>query len=161
MHIVGPAHGHNHSHTVIILHGRDSDASEFASEFFECEVSSPDADRTLPALFPTVRWVFPQAEKIPSERFGTDMSQWFDMWSVEEPQQRPDIQAPGLRASIDHLAQIIKDEEGLVSRDHIFVAGISQGFATYVHSVTLFFPLLTCNCCTEQLLQYLPMAEED
>ncbi|OIW22181.1 alpha/beta-hydrolase [Coniochaeta ligniaria NRRL 30616] len=127
--VVGPAKGH--SHTVILLHGRDSGAEEFASEFFECEITgSPQFDRTLPAVLPTIRWVFPQAKDLPSERFGTNMSQWFDMWSVEHPQERSEIQVPGLTSSIETLAQIIKDEETLVPRSRIFLAGISQGFAT-------------------------------
>jgi lysophospholipase-2 len=87
-HTVGPATNHPHTHTFIVLHGRDSTAQEFASEFFESEIS-PSAsdptgsDRTLQALFPTVRWVFPQAGSLPAERFeGVEMSQWFDMWSL-------------------------------------------------------------------------------
>jgi predicted esterase len=130
VHVVGPAGGRHHSHTVILLHGRDSEADEFASEFFECEVSGTQADRTLPSEFPTVRWVFPQAKRLASERFDTEMSQWFDMWSVEEPQHRPEIQTPGLLSSVDTLTRLIKDEGQLVSRDRIIVGGISQGFAT-------------------------------
>lgn len=130
VYVVGPAEGHHHSHTVILLHGRDSEAEEFASEFFECEVTGTQADRTLSSQFPTIRWVFPQAKRLVSERFDTEMSQWFDMWTVEEPQDRPGIQIPGLLSSVDTLTKVVKDEEHLVSRDRIFLGGISQGFAT-------------------------------
>ncbi|EGR49154.1 uncharacterized protein TRIREDRAFT_32027, partial [Trichoderma reesei QM6a] len=129
-----------HTHTVILLHGRDSQAQEFASEFFECEASdcdaskpeaeTPPADRTLPALFPMVRWVFPQATSLPSERFGVDMSQWFDMWSVENAEERPDLQVPGLLSSVASIRELVKVEELLVPRKSIFLGGISQGFAT-------------------------------
>lgn len=141
--VVGPADGNRHSHTVILLHGRDSAAEEFASEFCECEITGTQADRTLPAILPTIRWVFPQAKDLPSERFGTNMSQWFDMWSVEEPQERSEIQVPGLMSSIETLTQIIKDEETLVPRSRIFLAGISQGFATYVIDLSF---LGVCLC---------------
>jgi predicted esterase len=127
--VVGPATGERHTHTVILLHGRDSEAEEFACEFFESEATGPETDRTLPALFPTVKWVFPEAKPLRSERFDTDMSQWFDMWAVEDPQERSELQDPGLKSSIDLLTHVIREEELLVSRNRIFLGGISQGFA--------------------------------
>ncbi|KAM0250210.1 hypothetical protein ACHAQJ_008703 [Trichoderma viride] len=130
--IVGPAAGHSHTHTVILLHGRDSEAQEFASEFFECEATGPETDRTLPTLFPTVRWVFPQAKPLYSERFNVEMSQWFDMWSVEDPQERSELQIPGLQSSAALITELIKKEELLMPRKRIFLGGISQGFATII-----------------------------
>ncbi|KAL7935745.1 Alpha/Beta hydrolase protein [Trichoderma chlorosporum] len=124
--VVGPATGH--THTIILLHGRDSEAQEFASEFFECEDAG--GEHTLQDLFPTVRWVFPQARFLQSERFNIEMSQWFDMWSVENQQERVELQIPGLRASVDRIASLIEEEEVLVPRSRIFLGGISQGFAT-------------------------------
>ncbi|KAL7904237.1 Alpha/Beta hydrolase protein [Trichoderma velutinum] len=124
--IVDPATGH--THTIILLHGRDSEAQEFASEFFECEATGTEL--TLPNLFPTVRWVFPQANPLHSLRFGVEMSQWFDMWSVEDQQERTELQVPGLRLSVNLIAELIKQEELLVPRTNIFLGGISQGFAT-------------------------------
>ncbi|KAK1826038.1 phospholipase/Carboxylesterase [Podospora conica] len=129
-HTVGPSEGSPHTHTIIFLHGRDSEAQEFASELFESEASGPDTDRTLPAIFPTIRWVFPQARALRSERFDTNMSQWFDMWSLEDVQERSELQVPGLQSSVDHVLETVKKEEQLVPRDRIFLAGISQGFAT-------------------------------
>ncbi|KAM0462071.1 hypothetical protein ACHAPV_002428 [Trichoderma viride] len=128
--VVGPATGHSHTHTIIVLHGRDSEAQEFMAEFFECEATGPETDRTLPALFPTVRWVFPQAKPLHSERFHIEMSQWFDMWSVEDQQERAELQITGLRASVDRVAKLIQEEELLIPRKRIFLSGISQGFAT-------------------------------
>ncbi|PNP56723.1 hypothetical protein THARTR1_03419 [Trichoderma harzianum] len=124
--VVGPISGH--THTIILLHGRDSEAQEFASEFFECEAT--ETKQTLPNLFPTVRWVFPQANLLHSERFGIKMSQWFDMWSVEDQQERAELQVPGLRSSVNLITELIKREELLVPRSNIFLGGISQGFAT-------------------------------
>jgi predicted esterase len=122
-----------HTHTVIFLHGRDSNCKEFADELFESEASEPvDQPRTLRDLFPNIRWVFPGAPALQSKRFGTDMSQWFDMWSVENPAVRPELQHTGLRRSIKQILEVIKEEETLVPRERIFLAGISQGFATAI-----------------------------
>ncbi|KAK4076769.1 uncharacterized protein Triagg1_4372 [Trichoderma aggressivum f. europaeum] len=124
--IVDPLTGH--THTIILLHGRDSEAGEFATEFFECEATG--TEQTLPNLFPTVRWVFPQANLLHSERFGIKMSQWFDMWSVEDQQERTELQVPGLRSSVRRIVELIRQEELLVPRNKVFLGGISQGFAT-------------------------------
>lgn len=136
-HVIEPSEGHAHTHTIIFLHGRDSTSAEFAGELFESEASGPrDKPRTLRDLFPTVRWVFPTAAVLRSARFDTDMSQWFDMWSTEDPDERPEIQLPGLRASVSALGDIVREEEMRVARDRIFVCGISQGIAV---SVAAFF----------------------
>lgn len=122
-----------HTQTVIFLHGRDSNCREFADEIFESEASEPaHQPRTLLGLFPGIRWVFPSAPTLQSERFGTDMSQWFDMWSVENPGERPELQHPGLHQSVEKILGVIKEEEVLVPRERIFLAGISQGFATAI-----------------------------
>ncbi|RWA06638.1 hypothetical protein EKO27_g8460 [Xylaria grammica] len=60
------------------------------------------------------------------------MSQWFDMWSVENPAERPKLQRPGLQQSIKIILRVVTEEESLVPRERIFLAGISQGFATAI-----------------------------
>ena len=140
LHVVGPTEGSPHTHTIILLHGRDSEAGEFALELFECEATGLEADRTLTALFPTIRWVFPQATALRSERFATDMSQWFDIWALEDLQERSELQVSGLWSSVDLVIKTIKDEELLVPRDRIFLGGISQGFAMHVPA-PLFQPI--------------------
>lgn len=148
-HTVAPRAGHPHTHTIIFLHGRDSTAQEFADELFESEVSHEVAERlatapapapgpagggraaagrTLPELFPTVRWVFPSTPVVRSARFGADMSQWYDMWSVADPRERSEVQAEGMRASAALLRGVVGEEEGRVPRQKILLAGISQGF---------------------------------
>ncbi|KAI0107233.1 lysophospholipase II [Nemania sp. FL0031] len=122
-----------HTHTVIFLHGRGSNSKEFADEFFESEASEPAGQsRTLRDLFPNIRWVFPSAPTLRSERFDTEMSQWFDMWSVEDQAEQPELQLPGLQHSVQQILGIIKEEESLLPRERIFLAGISQGFATMI-----------------------------
>ncbi|KAK2598486.1 hypothetical protein N8I77_011899 [Diaporthe amygdali] len=132
--VVDPLDGHHHTHTIIFLHGRDSINDEFAGELFESEASEPAGQpRTLRDLFPTIRWVFPAAPTLRSARFDTDMSQWFDIWSVEDPAERSEIQHEGLRKSASAVLDIVQSEEARVQgRQNIFLAGISQGFATVV-----------------------------
>ncbi|KAK5059657.1 hypothetical protein LTR69_006246 [Exophiala sideris] len=130
MHFVTRQATRKHTHTVIFLHGRDSNAQEFSNEFFESEASEPaEQPRTLPDLFPSIKWVFPTAPILHSTRFDTMMSQWFDIWSVEEPEDQVEVQTEGLKQSIAVLAEVIGAEETLVSRQNIFLGGISQGFA--------------------------------
>ncbi|KAF4844398.1 Acyl-protein thioesterase 1 [Colletotrichum siamense] len=122
-----------HTHTVVFLHGRDSICNEFADELFESEASEPaNQPRTLPDLLPSIRWVFPGAAVIPSKRFGTDMSQWFDVWSLENPEEQADIQKAGLRRSVEFLVNLIESESNLAPMEKIFLCGISQGFVTSV-----------------------------
>ncbi|KAK8128039.1 phospholipase/carboxylesterase [Apiospora sp. TS-2023a] len=125
-----------HTHTVIFLHGRDSGCAEFSDELFESETSGGgpgQKPQMLPELFPTVKWIFPGAPVTRSARFDTDMSQWFDMWSVEDPEERPEIQRSGLRQSVDQILSVVREEEASgVPRGRMFLCGISQGFAAAI-----------------------------
>lgn len=135
-HICGPAQGQPHTHTIIFLHGRDSNAHGFADELFESEGSTdsaaPEQDRTLPGLLPTVRWVFPAAPLMQSQRFDCAMSQWFDMWAVEDPEVKSELQRNGLHRSTHAVLAIVEAETKLVPKNRIFLCGISQGFATAI-----------------------------
>lgn len=131
-----------HIYTIILLHGRDSSASVFAEEFLESEVSDDYAsmngasnDRTLPGMYPTVKWVFPTSKWRPSARFGESMSQWFDMWSVENHWEKVELQIDGLRESVKETLDIIRHESTLVSPHRIILGGISQGCATAIHAL--------------------------
>ncbi|OTB06498.1 hypothetical protein M426DRAFT_9634 [Hypoxylon sp. CI-4A] len=127
---VGPQEGHSHTHTIIFLHGRGSNCTEFSAEFLESEASGPvDEPRTLLDLFPTIRWIFPSAPVMHASRFECEMSQWFDMWSTEDPNEKPKLQTRGLSDSIDSILNVVEQEEALIPCENIFLAGISQGFA--------------------------------
>ncbi|RDW60758.1 hypothetical protein BP6252_12141 [Coleophoma cylindrospora] len=128
--IVAPSH--QHTHTVIFLHGRDSYAKEFAEEFFESQASD---DRFFQDIFPAFKWVFPSARPLMSSVFGTEMSQWFDMSSVEKPEERKELQLEGLKENIAAIKDIILSEASqfpTFSPDRIILAGISQGCATAI-----------------------------
>ncbi|KAE9364610.1 hypothetical protein N431DRAFT_563885 [Stipitochalara longipes BDJ] len=130
-HTIAPQ-GDIHSHTIILLHGRDSIASEFAEEFFESQAGD---GRTLPQIFPTFKCVFLASKMRNSARFETELSQWFDIWSIEEPSDKKDFQIDGLRHSIGEILDIIRDEALLVPQSRIILGGISQGCATAIHTL--------------------------
>ena len=136
VYIVAPEHAH--THTIIFLHGRDSTAEEFAAELFESQASDY---RFLRNIFPSIRWVFPSARSRVSARFGGQLSQWFDIWACESPQERKELQHAGIKDSLEELEEIIADEVALLEgkANCIFLAGISQGCSTTV------LKLLTCT----------------
>jgi predicted esterase len=129
-HVVAPCR--DHTQAIILLHGRDSIASEFAEEFFESQASD---DRTLPEIFPTTRWVFPTSKIRNSARFEAPMSQWFDMWSLENRSEKNEIQINELRESVKEILDLIRAEAVLISPDRIILGGISQGCATAIHTL--------------------------
>ncbi|KAI1186566.1 lysophospholipase II [Nemania serpens] len=122
-----------HTHTFIFLHDRGSDCKEYANKFLGSVGSEPsDQPRTLRDLFPSIRWVFPGAPILPSERLGNDVSQWFDIWSMENPTERPELQGVGLQRAMHRMLGLLEGEERIVPRENIFIAGIGQGFATAI-----------------------------
>lgn len=137
IHIVAPVEQHKYT---ILLHGRDSDASEFAKDFLESQASD---DRTLPEIFANVKWAFPTSKIRKSERFqGTRVSQWFDMWTTEQPDEREELQIVGLNESISDILEIIRQEIDMVGgADHVILGGISQGCATAIHALFQCEPL--------------------
>ncbi|KAM7219900.1 Phospholipase/carboxylesterase [Rhypophila decipiens] len=141
--VVNPIKGNPHTHTIIFLHGRDSDGEEFADELFESEASPSTSSTTtigltLPDLLPTIKWVFPSAPLLRWARFDREMSQWFDMWSTENPCERPELQITGLKQSIKYIQSVVDREAALLKeqggRERVFLAGISQGFAAAIAS---------------------------
>ncbi|GAM88659.1 hypothetical protein ANO11243_066930 [Dothideomycetidae sp. 11243] len=130
VHVVHPAK--DHDSTVIFLHGRDSDASTFCSEIFESQSHSSE---TLPQLLPRTKWVFPSAPPLHSTRFGSDLSQWFDMYSTEDPWEKLEWQVNGLSENMPGIQTLMEDEAKLVGRDKLIVAGISQGAAISLHAL--------------------------
>ncbi|CAD0096494.1 unnamed protein product [Aureobasidium mustum] len=122
-----------HTHTVIMLHGRDSEAAEFADEFFESQASD---ERTLPQIFPGFKWVFPSSGTCLSERFDVQMSQWFDMWATENPNEKEDeFSKEGFDIAVPKILSILEEEAKIISPHNIFLGGISQGGAVAIHTL--------------------------
>lgn len=130
LHLVLPKE--KHTHTIIFLHGRESNAEEFASEFFESQASD---GRTLSEIFPSIKWVFPNSGTRNRARFGVEESQWFDMWEVRNPQERKDLQIDGLRVSVASILNVIRTEASIIPPERIILGGISQGCATAIHAL--------------------------
>ena len=119
-----------HTHTIVFLHGRGSNACEFESEFFESQASD---GRFLTQIFPGMKWVFPCAAMRYAQTEHEDMHQWFDMTSVREPSRDQEQQLQGLRESVEFIWDIMKkeaDEVGGINK--VFLGGISQGCATAI-----------------------------
>ncbi|KAH4863483.1 hypothetical protein HBI82_076430 [Parastagonospora nodorum] len=131
-HVVAPTA--THTHTMILLHGRGSNATEFASEFFESQASH---DRFLTQIFPGYKWVFPCAAIRYAQSEEEDMHQWFDMVSVQKPCHDPEnIQIPGMRESVSLISDIIRKEAVEIGGlDKVFLGGISQGCATAISAL--------------------------
>ncbi|KAI4282032.1 MAG: hypothetical protein L6R38_003252 [Xanthoria sp. 2 TBL-2021] len=65
------------------------------------------------------------------------MDEWFDVYSLTDPNTQEELQVEGLRDSISYILEIIRKEVevGLVPPSNIVLLGISQGCATAVHAL--------------------------
>ncbi|KAI0878242.1 phospholipase/carboxylesterase family protein [Hypoxylon argillaceum] len=126
----------SHSHTVIFLHGRGSSARALSEKLWEMLDSR---NGSLHIRFPYVKWVFPQAEEVHIERTDHMAKEWFDIWDARNPDQRRELQAPGLKTAIPKLVALIQREAVSVGLENIILAGTSQGCATAVQ-VLLNYP---------------------
>ena len=65
-----------------------------------------------------------------------EMSQWFDMWSTEDPYERQNEQQDELDSTVSVILQIIKEEAAIVGGpQNIILGGISQGCASAIHAL--------------------------
>ncbi|CAK7214689.1 hypothetical protein SEUCBS140593_002267 [Sporothrix eucalyptigena] len=175
IHVVEPKAGHTHTHTAILLHGRGSTGEEFAEELFETFLS-PDKGTSLPNdqrptladKLPTWRWVFPSSPSTWNATFKEWMPAWFEAHSLADPTLRQDLQMPGLRASVQHVEQIIDEEIKILrgagyasdAHAHLVFGGISLGGAvalwTLLSTKTPEQPL----ACFAVASTWLPFAKE-
>ncbi|KAI1344384.1 phospholipase/carboxylesterase family protein [Xylariaceae sp. FL0016] len=127
-----PAHD-KHTHTVIFLHGRGASARSFSEELLE----EPDRrGATLQHIFPSVKWVFPDADLRYCERFREDAQQWFDIWSHDDPDMRRDMQLEGLQENVPKIIRLIQSEALKVGGlRNVVLAGISQGSSIAIHAL--------------------------
>lgn len=124
-----------HTHTVVFLHGRGDTAHKFALSL--C-YSTDSRNRSLPEIFPSFRWVFPQSEMRQCAALSNQMtSQWFDIWNVNDFSDYEELQAIGLRDSVGSIRRVLTNEATTLGGqwDRIVLAGISQGAATSVHTL--------------------------
>jgi len=57
------------------------------------------------------------------------------MWSVENPEERDELQVDGLKESIAFIISVIQEEATIMSPERIILGGISQGCATAIHAL--------------------------
>ena len=122
-----------HTYTIIFLHGRGSSGQEFAEELFECQFK--DAGHALkPCTFsealPGLKWIFPSAPLRHSATFQECMPQWFDIYSLSNPDDQQETQLEGLSSSVRMVQELIDAELTTTHPDGLFLGGISQGAAT-------------------------------
>jgi lysophospholipase II len=139
-HIIPPTGPH--THTIIFLHSRGSTAEAFASALFQAHGRDWPS---LPAALPSVKWVFPRSGlRAASARDDEMVPQWFDMHSVERPQERGDLQLAGLRDSVAAILRLADAEEALFAGappppagapERVVLAGLSQGCAAAAHAL--------------------------
>lgn len=124
-----------HTHTFITLHGRGSNGEKFGRELLD--------SANLPARVPTVKFIFPTASKRRSTVLKRiPINQWFDNYSLEDPNQRTDLQIDGLmetatflRELIDAEARILKDGNGETGYSRVILGGLSQGCAAGIFTL--------------------------
>jgi lysophospholipase-2 len=115
-----------HTHTIILLHGRNSTGPDFAGELFEGLNNNA-------AVFEGCKWVLPTAPATWSAQFQEDLTEWFDLASTSNPYNEPERQVAGLEASVDRINAIIDEELKHVAASNIILGGMSQGYATSAH----------------------------
>lgn len=127
VHIIEPRL--EHTHTVLLLHGRGSSGDEFAQELLESELSGPSS---LFERFPGCKWVFPSSPDIWSPVFEEDIPAWFDTPSLSDINARQDLQMPGIEASVKYISGLLAQEIAILHgrADRVVLGGISLGGAT-------------------------------
>jgi predicted esterase len=143
-----------HKTTIIILHGRGSTALKFAQPLLSHEVSPADTapatctgspgEASLPSKnsfqdhFPNTKFIFPTAPLRRAVVFKRSViHQWFDNWSLTEPELKQHLQAQGLRETSAYIHDLLKDEIEIVGASNVVLMGLSQGCAASIVAMLL------------------------
>lgn len=127
--VVQPAGAHTHS--IILLHGRGSNAERFGIELLAARSS---ANKTLAEHFPSARFIFPTAKKRRSTVLKrVPINQWFDNFSLEDPSQRQHLQYDGLKETSEFVTKLVVQEADVVGLQRVIIGGLSQGCAAALH----------------------------
>jgi predicted esterase len=140
----------DHKTTLVMLHGRGSTAQKFAEPLLQHLVSpasTPTAsDATSPAQplkpfqdhFPNTKFVFPTAPLRRAVVFKRSLThQWFDNWSLTEPELKQHLQVQGLRETSSFLHDLLQKEIEEVGAGNVVLMGLSQGCAASIVSTLL------------------------
>jgi predicted esterase len=124
-----------HLHTLIILHGRGSTATKFAEPFLSHRVTpflkdDPEV-KLFRNYFPNAKFIFPTASLQRSTIYGRSLThQWFDHWSLDQPEYRQELQIGSLKESISYIQELLRQEIDIIGAKNVFLVGLSQGCAT-------------------------------
>ncbi|KAL2104876.1 hypothetical protein VUR80DRAFT_9418 [Thermomyces stellatus] len=119
--LVVPPSRRPHTHTVIFLHGRGSTARKLAEGLHHF---TDARSRSLFEMFPSFRWVFPQAPLRERASSGDKTYQWFDVWDARDPAEREEVQRAGLAESVGRVGRLVREEgELLGSCERVVLAG--------------------------------------
>ncbi|KAB8346337.1 hypothetical protein FH972_023381 [Carpinus fangiana] len=137
-HVVVPTA--EHQQTIIFLHGRGDAGANFGSAIFSLLGSYRSSTHpTLRNSLPNTKWIFPTAKESMSSSFHELQRQWFDIYSLSDPESRQELQPEGLRESIERIHKLVDQEVAIIGQDNVILAGLSQGCATAIH-VLLSYP---------------------
>ncbi|KAI9672852.1 MAG: hypothetical protein M1831_000288 [Alyxoria varia] len=122
---------HPHTHTLILLHGRGSNAQFFSDALLKTPVGTSADPTSLRQAFPHAKFVFPTAAWSRATVWGrTLITQWFDNWSLEAPHERQELQIDGLRKTTNFLHGLIWEEARVLGdARNVVLGGLSQGGA--------------------------------
>ncbi|KAK7515863.1 putative phospholipase/carboxylesterase [Phyllosticta citriasiana] len=127
-----------HSHSIILLHGRGSNAERFGVELLKSRNSE---GKTLAECFPGTKFIFPAAKKRRSTVLKRiPINQWFDNFSLDDPSERQHLQYDGIRETSAFIHDLIEKEACLVGLSNVVIGGLSQGCAAALHVLLNFGP---------------------
>jgi predicted esterase len=128
--LVVPPQSEEHTHTIISLHGRGSNAERFGHVL----LTSANLQRRLPK----VKFVFLTARKRRSTVLKKiRIHQWYDNYSLEDPGQRTDLQVEGLCETAEFICGLVTEEARILGENHskIILWGLSQGCAAGIFTL--------------------------
>lgn len=131
--VTSPLRNDQHTHTIILLHGRGSNGDRLGHVFIEAT--------GIAKRFPTTKFIFPTATKRrPIVLKQIPINQWFDNYTLEGPNTRTDLQLDGLEKSSEFLRKLIEEEAALLSNNlaigdrysRVVIGRLSEGCAASV-----------------------------
>jgi len=126
-----------HKQTLILLHGRGSNASSFAPPLLATILPSPFPSSSSKHPFqqhlPHTKFIFPTASKRRALSFKRSViTQWFDYYTpltLETATKREEAMYPGLRETSLMLHRLLEREVREVGGRNVVLGGLSQGCA--------------------------------
>ncbi|KAK7546558.1 putative phospholipase/carboxylesterase [Phyllosticta citricarpa] len=127
-----------HSHSIILLHGRGSNAERFGVDLLKSRSSE---GKNLAECLPGTKFIFPTAKKRRSTVLKRiPINQWFDNFSLNDPSERQHLQYDGIRETSAFIHDLIEKEACLVGLSNVGIGGLSQGCAAALHVLLNFGP---------------------